>query len=84
MSPLHSERVAELDEHRRLSDLARTIRCAILALGYAVGDIEAGHWTPAERLNLANTMDTLVAQLRDSTPGELNDRVVITSERTDR
>lgn len=71
-------------EGQKFPGVASRIRCAILALGYAVDDIEAGRWSPAELLTLANAMDVLVVQLRDSAEGQSSGRVVITSERADR
>ncbi|RKT82703.1 hypothetical protein SAMN05421805_104174 [Saccharopolyspora antimicrobica] len=69
-------------ERQTLAQLAKTIKQGMLALGYAVDDIEAGLWTPAELENLAGTMDLLARQLR-SAAGERS-RVVVESVRADR
>ncbi|MDA3626530.1 hypothetical protein [Saccharopolyspora oryzae] len=70
-------------DRQKFATLATMIRGAILALGYAVDDIEQGRWSPAELRNLAASVDKLGEQLRGSTASG-NNRVVVDSVRADR
>ncbi|MGW1677707.1 hypothetical protein [Saccharopolyspora sp. NPDC002376] len=70
-------------DREKFAKLATMIRGAILALGYAVDDIEQGRWSPAELGNLAASVDKLGEQLRGSAATE-SSRVVVDSVRADR